>query len=674
MKVVAVIQARMQSTRLPGKVMMELDGMPVLRWVYNAAFFAPGVDEVWVATSTEKADDVIESYCKEKEINYVRGSESDVLSRFMLVAERAKADVLIRLTGDCPLHDPDVIGAVIRLYKNSGVEYASNIDPPTWPDGLDVEIFSRNALEHADAYATRRSDRDCVTRYIARNRETFGHATLICPIPGLVTERWVLDTENDLKFCQLVAEAADGDGYLDILNILDDNPEWRLINQMHPRNERFYEGINSEELGDYHYSLSEEQLSRARDVIPLGCQTFSKSYVQFPDKAPYFVSHGDGAYTYDLDGNEYVDLMGGLLPVILGHRDPDVDAAVRHQLTNGITLSLATTLEEEVASMICGLIPSADMVRFGKNGSDATTVSVRLARAFTGRDRVLSIGYHGWHDTFIGDFDDRGRGVPEAVRELSCSIDTATAHAKANAILNLIDTEDFACVILEPEDNPEFLRAVREACTVTGTILVFDEIITWPRWHINGAQGLFSITPDLTCLSKAMANGMPISAICGRRDIMMLMEPPENIFYSGTFQGETLSLAAAKACIQKILSYHVVDSIKEQNDALNRALDALNWENAEKHEYAGLTRVSFKDVDGTSKEQSATLFRQTMAANGVLIINSNNLSFMHREPERKRIVRAYEASFQAIQEAIREGDIAKRIGRAIEKGADIRRN
>ena len=661
MKTVAVIQARMGSSRLPGKVLQNLGGKPVLKWVIDAAQAAPGVDEVVVATSLLPADDIIVNKCSEWGVRCVGGSEADVLDRFRVTESAVGADYLLRLTGDCPFHDPQVIGEVIRLRKQAGASYASNIDPPTWPDGLDVEIFSRELLEIAHKEALRPSDRDCVTRWMARNRSRFPSATVICPIPGLHKERWVLDTLSDMQFCQEIASRlglGHPPSYLDILDILDREPRLRFINSANPRNERFYEGINSEDLGTYSYPRSKKALTTAREIIPLGAQTFSKSYVQFPGDSPLYVSHGDGAYVYDIDGNEYVDCMAGLLPVILGYRDPDVDAAVRNQLNSGVTLSLATELEWKLATRIQKHLPSAEMVRFGKNGSDATTVAVRLARAKTGRSHVMSSGYHGWGGDFVGDFGDRGLGViknPDAVT-------TNLKHGDTEQAIERLRSGKFACVIVEPEDNPEFLQALRDVCDETGTILIFDEIITWPRWGMGGAQGHFGIKPDLTCISKAMANGMPISAICGRRDIMKLMEPPDNIFYSGTFQGEALSLAAAIACIDKLERENVVEKIRGEQSYLNGEMFRLVIKHdvpMECHYLQGLTRFNFRGTGDTTANQIAGFFRERMAQNGVLIINSNNLGLMHRDNEIKRVVRAYDNTLRDISSGLSDGSIAK---------------
>ncbi|HUU24574.1 MAG TPA: aminotransferase class III-fold pyridoxal phosphate-dependent enzyme, partial [Methyloceanibacter sp.] len=290
---------------------------------------------------------------------------------------------------------------------------------------------------------------------------------------------------------------------------------------------------------------------RALKVIPTASQTFSKAATGTVEgAAPLFLERGEGARVWDPDGNVYIDYVMGLLPVVLGYRDPDVDGAIRTQLDRGITFSLATELEAELAESLCELIPCAEMVRFGKNGSDATSAAVRLARAFTGRDKIAICGYHGWHDWYIGTTA-RHLGVPQAIRDLSIAfpfndLDALEALLKA-------EPDRFAAVILEPEGLdaplPGFLDAVRGLCDTYGVVLVFDEIITGFRRHLGGAQAVHGVTPDLASFGKAMANGMPISAIVGRGEIMRLME---DIFFSGTFGGEALSLAASIATIDKL--------------------------------------------------------------------------------------------------------------------------
>lgn len=668
-KTIAIIQARMGSTRLPGKVMRDLAGKPVIAWVVEAAQRAQGVDKVVVATSNLEADERIVRWCDTNRIEVFRGSETDVLDRFYQCATKFNGRVLIRLTADCPFLDYNVISDVVRLRKITNADYCSNIDPPTYPDGLDVECFTYSALATAHSEATRPSDRDCVPQYIVRNRDRFPAANLTCPLPGLARERWVLDTQEDYAFCQAVAKLlrVHSKTYQSILGILERNPALRDMNKMWSRNERFYEQVSTEELPPRDYHRSEHHLMRALSTIPFGSQTFSKSHIQFPaSQAPLYVTHADGCRIFDIDGNDYVDMVNAVLPVILGYRDPDVDLAIRRQLDRGITFSLATREEAELSELLCHHIPCAELVKFGKSGTDVTTAAVRLARAYTGRDHILVGGYHGWADWSMARTN-RGNGIPASVKRLSHSLKD----------YDFCDPMFTAAMIVEPNENPEYLKGLREFCDKNGIILIFDEIITGFRYSMGGAQKLFGVTPDLACFGKAMGNGMPISAIVGQRDIMKLMQPPNNIFYSGTMFGEALSIAAAIATIKKLERENVIDFIWGQGTALSDRVDTM----IANHGLEGVVKLtglaprkmlSFSDQGGASKDQIRTLFMMEMAQNGVLIINSHNISFAHRNVDMQRVCLAYDRTLGKISAAIRDGDIGKLVGNHIVAEASLR--
>ena len=293
------------------------------------------------------------------------------------------------------------------------------------------------------------------------------------------------------------------------------------------------------------YRHSEELLARAEKTIPLGTQTFSKSKTQFPHGvSPFYAARAQGSKLWDADGNEYIDFISSLASVTLGYNDPDVTAAVRQQLEDGVIFSLPHQIEIEVAELIVDMVPCADAVRFGKNGSDATAGCIRIARAFTGRDHVAVCGYHGWQDWYIGSTA-RNRGVPMATRALTHRFD----YNNLDSLQKLLTDRpgEFAAVILEPMSSVApaegFLEGVAELTRKHGALLVFDEVITGFRFANGGAQEFFGVTPDLTALGKGIANGYPLSAVAGRGDVMKLME---EIFFSFTMGGETLSLAAAK--------------------------------------------------------------------------------------------------------------------------------
>jgi glutamate-1-semialdehyde 2,1-aminomutase len=405
------------------------------------------------------------------------------------------------------------------------------------------------------------------------------------------------------------------------------------------------------------FTRSEALLARALRTIPLGSQTFSKSKTQYPfGVSPYFIARAKGSRAWDVDGNEYVDFVNALAAVTLGYCDSDVDAAVRGQLESGVVFSLPHPLEVQVAEEISKLVPCAEMVRFGKNGSDATAGAIRLARAYTRRDHVAVCGYHGWQDWYIG-ATSRNAGVPAATREL-------THTFRYNDLGSLDDLlrrfpQQFAAVILEPMNVEfpvnDFLHEVKALTHRHGAILVFDETITGFRYHIGGAQALFGVTPDLATFGKGLANGFPLSAIAGRREIMQFME---EIFFSFTFGGETLSLAAALATLQKLQREPVIEALAATGQKIGAIVrGALASYGLEGHlgfsGHPAWSFLTFRDVGALTSWDLKTLYLQEMFSQGVLTLGTHNVSFAHDAADLARLDAAYQSTFAKLADVIR---------------------
>lgn len=403
------------------------------------------------------------------------------------------------------------------------------------------------------------------------------------------------------------------------------------------------------------YTTSEEWLDRAERTIPLGSQTFSKSRTQFPrGVSPYFITRAKGARVWDADGNEYADFINSQCSVTLGYNDPDVTAAVKDQLEEGVIFSLPHPIEMEVAERIVEMVPCAEKVRFGKNGSDATAGAIRIARAFTGRDRVAVCGYHGWQDWYIGSTA-RNLGVPQATRDLTSTF----AFNDADSLKAVLDARpgEYAAVILEPMNvtypDPEFLGAVKDLAHAHGALLVFDETITGFRFANGGAQELFGVTPDLATFGKGLANGYPVSAVTGRADVMRMME---EVFFSFTFGGETLSLAAAKATLDKLRAGPVLANMRETGRNVIAGIEGL----IEKHGLSYMLSVSgdpvwsfvnFKDTENYTMWELKTLYMQEIFERGVLSYGTQNISAAHGPEEVATLLEAYDAAFAALAEA-----------------------
>lgn len=413
------------------------------------------------------------------------------------------------------------------------------------------------------------------------------------------------------------------------------------------------------------YKESNALLERAEKVIPIASQTFSKSRIQFPaPHAPLFLTHGKGGRVWDVDGNEYVDLVCGLLSITLGYGDPDINEAIKAQLDHGISFSLPVELETQLAERLVELFPCAEMVRFGKNGTDATSAAIRLARAYTGRDRVIACGYHGWQDWYIG-ATTRHLGVPKGVQDL-------TQKAPFNDIeaLKALFAQhkgEIAAVILEPASGEEpkegYLEALRELTREQGALLIFDEVITGFRWGLNGAQGYYGVTPDLTACGKGMGNGMPISAVMGPAKIMMMME---QIFYSGTFGGEALSLAASIAVIDKMKQGNVIPHLWDTGKALADRVNGLirSYELQDCMSLIGCDPwkiVAIKDHQNATQDVIKTRWLIEMLRGGVLTIGSHNICYAHTDADVDHVVKAYDGALARIAEDLKDGKMEERL-------------
>ena len=415
----------------------------------------------------------------------------------------------------------------------------------------------------------------------------------------------------------------------------------------------------------YSYKNSEELLSRALKTIPLASQTFSKSKAQFPvGSSPLFLEKGKGAKVWDVDGNEYIDFMNALLCVSIGYADEDITNAVCHQIQNGVSFSLPHKLEMEVAEKLVELIPCAEKVRFGKNGSDATSGAIRLARAYTKKDIVLVCGYHGWQDWYIGSTS-RSLGVPKSTSELTKTF----KYNDIDSLLSLVEQfkGQIAAIIMEPMNveypKKGYLENVQKIAKDEGIVFIFDETITGCRFAKGGAQEYFGVTPDIATFGKGLANGFPLSAIVGKAEIMDLME---DIFFSGTFGGETASLAAAKVVLQKVDSLDVPAYIFEAGEYLLKHLNEIiaEFECEDFLKCSGHPSWSFLIINDKNEYTSfeiKTLLMQEMLKRGILTLCTHNISYSHTIKDIDYLLDCYREVFPLIKKAIENRELIERL-------------
>ena len=419
------------------------------------------------------------------------------------------------------------------------------------------------------------------------------------------------------------------------------------------------------------FKQSHQLLENALKVIPGATQTFSKGFNQFVQGvSPVFLERGSGSHVWDVDGNEYIDYIMALLSNILGYSYEAVNESVRNQLEKGVSFSLPHPLEVELAEKLVQIIPCAEMVKFGKSGSDATSGAVRVSRAYTGKDVILYCGYHGWHDWHIG-ATSRNLGVPEQVSAL-------THNFKYNDTENLCDLfkkhkGKVAAVIMEPmnffEPRDGYLKEVKDLCQQNEALLIFDETITGFRFSRGGAQELFDVIPDLATFGKVVANGFPLSIIVGRKEIM---ERFNDVFYSLTFGGETASLAAGISTLKELQEKDVVGHLYRQGEKIKNFINktAKDLDIQENIECVGrpcFSLIRFMDNDGKDSLELRSLFQQEVIRQGILFAVTNNLSFSHSDRDIEKTIEVYGNAFEVLKNAIKESSTEKyMLGKPIE--------
>ena len=410
--------------------------------------------------------------------------------------------------------------------------------------------------------------------------------------------------------------------------------------------------------------------SKAIKIIPSGTQTFSKGVTQFVNGiAPKYLKKGKGAYVWDVDNNKFLDYVMGCHPLILGYADPDVNLAVKKQLDLGSTFSLMNKLELDVAEILVDTIPCAEMVRFGKNGADATTIGVRLARAITKRDHIAYCGYHGWHDWFIANTD-LNSGIPKFNQKLAHSftyndLDSLEKIFKKYkdkiAIVIMEPVTVFepkcygpkSCVSLKCKTNfcqKNFLTEVKRIAKENGAILMFDEIISGFRFSNGGVQKMFGVTPDLSSFAKAISNGIPLSAIVGKKKYMKYLD---KTFFSFTYGGDCIGLAAAKICIPKIIEKNVVSHLYDVGSVLKKEINFLSIHYNLEEYISCRSILALKNSIYFSDLELKTYIQQELIESHILWAAYHALSWSHKKKDIMITLNAFENIFKKINNYIK---------------------
>jgi len=630
MKVVALVQARMGSTRLPNKVMKNINGVPIIGLLLQRLRRAKKIDQIVLVTTRNKKEKPLIDYVSKIGFEVFQGSEDDVLSRYYHAAKKYNADAVVRVTGDCPIIDPEIVDDIVQEFYNNDVDYLSNTLKPTFPDGLDSSITRFSALEAAYKDAITDYDREHVVNYIRESGK-------------FKLKNYTNDT--DYSFLRLtVDEYADFNVINKVFNYFSPCIDFSLkeIIELYKKTPHIFEGNKNISRDEGSKIGSGQKLwKRAKQIIPGGNMLLSKRSEMFlPQKWPSYFSKAKGCVVWDLDGNKYIDMsVMSVGTNILGYGHDEVDAAVHTAIKHGNMSTLNCPEEVFLAERLLELHAWADMVRFARTGGEANAIAIRIARAYTKKEKVAVCGYHGWHDWYLAANLDSGKnldghllpglevnGIP---KELEGSIFTFD-YNNIEQLRQLVVEHDIGIIKMEVSRNHEpkddFLKNVRELASDNKIVLIFDECTSGFRQTFGGLHKFYGVDPDMAVFGKAMGNGYPVTSIIGKRDIM---EAAQTTFISSTFWTDRIGSSAALKTLEvmeRIKSWEIISEIgnriKSQWLYLGKSYDLpLSV-------FGPPALIKFT-INSNNMRAYKTLITQEMLKKGYLSTNSLNVSISH---------------------------------------------
>ncbi len=627
--VVAIVQARMGSIRMPAKVLSEVLGRPLIEHLLLRLGRSTSIGQIVLAIPVSAVNDSLEELAGRLGIPCVRGSELDVLDRFKTAANAFPADAYVRITGDCPLVDPEIVDKAVGAFIRSSAHYART--DFTFPDGLDVEVFSSALLHRAAEEARENYDREHVTPFI--RRAAGNNVVEISPSTNLSRLRLTIDEPEDFVVLDAIFTHF-GDNHFslaDVAVLASERPAVFVPNE-HLRRD---EGATM--------STGEKLWTRAKRVIPGGNHLLSKrAEMHLPQGWPSYFSRTSGCQVWDLDDQPYWDLgFMGVGTNILGYSHPIVDEAVTKVIADGNLSTLNCAEEVLLAEKLCELHPWADMARFTRSGGEAGAVAVRIARASSGKDGVAICGYHGWHDWYLSAnlSDDAAldqhllsglepNGVPQKLAGLVHPF----AYNDVEGLRNLLTSGGIGTIFMEVErSNPPaegFLETVRSLATQFGAVLVFDECTSGFRRVLGGLHMFYGVEPDIAVLGKTLGNGYAINAVIGRREVM---ESAQSTFISSTFWSERIGPAAALATLRVMAEEDAPTRVHDIGLAVRTSWEASAEGVGALLTVSGLPALNTFSLDGYDPAEVKTFFAMKLLQKGFLASTALYASLAHTQ-------------------------------------------
>ena len=638
MKIIAIVQARLGSTRYPKKILEKVKSKTLIQLLLQRLKLSKSINDIVVAIPKDKSEIPLKKNLEELGYKIYQGKKNDVLDRYYQAAKKYNAEIIIRITGDCPLVDFRIVDSLVNNLIKNKLDFISNSIQPSFPDGLDVSVMKFNVLKHAWKKATSPFDREHVVPYIIKNK--LFKIKNIKNTKNLSHLRWTIDEYEDfavIKNIFLYFYPKINFSWEQIYNLYQAKPKLFSDNKNIPRDEG---SILNEG-----YKL----WKRAKKIIPGGNMLLSKRPEMFlPNKWPTYFTKSKGCYIWDLEGNKYTDMsLMGVGTNILGYNHPAVNKAVKEVLNKGNMTTLNCPEEVYLAEKLIKIHPWADMVKFTRTGGEANAVAIRIARAASKKDNIAICGYHGWHDWYLSaNLSSNSKlnshllkglevnGVPKKLKNTIHPFE----YNNIKQIKNIVKTKKIGTIIMEvsrnyfPKNN--FLRKVSELAKKNNIILIFDECTSGFRQTYGGLHKLFNINPDMAVFGKALGNGYAINAIIGKKKIM---QSAQSSFISSTFWTERIGPVAALKTLEIMEKNKSWIDITNKGNYLIKKLKNLAKKNNLKISFspiASMCKFTFKDDDHLKYK---TYITQEMLKYKILANDTVYLSTAHS----KKIINKY---------------------------------
>ncbi len=650
MKITAIIQARLSSSRFPGKVLQTINGKSIMQIIHARLKKSKFIDQIIFAIPKSKNELKLKKHLLKNKFLIFEGNNNDVLDRYYKTAKKYKSEIILRITGDCPVIDPNIIDKMIKKFLENKYDCVLNYSPPTFPDGLDVAVFNQKLLFKAWKMSKTKFDREHVMPFIIRNSKftKFNYRSDI----DFSRERWTIDEPADLKV---------------IRNIFNHfkkeiNFSWKEVIKLRNNNPKLFES-NKNILRDEGSKISTgaKLWKRANILIPGGSMLFSKKSELFlPGVWPSYFSKAKGSKVWDLDGKKFLDMsLMGVGTNILGYNNSQVDKKVIETVNKGNMSTLNCPEEVELAEKLIEIHPWADCAKFTRTGGEANAVAIRIARAATGKDKIAICGYHGWHDWYLSaNLNKRDNlkemllpglqpdGVPNKLKGLTLTFN----YNDINSLKKIITNNKNLCAIkmevsrnTAPKNN--FLKKVRELANKHNLLLIFDECTSGFRQTFGGLHKHYGIDPDIAIFGKALGNGYAINAIIGKKEYM---DFAKSSFISSTFWTERIGPTAALKTLEVMKKLKSWDIITRKGISVKKSIKKIAVKNNLKIKFNGLPALLSFNIVSKNSFKYKNLITQELLKKSILATNSIYFCTEHSKNDISKYLHYLEKAFNLI--------------------------